>query len=59
MGWNDCKSIAVHGDESRFMSNPSVQHMEDERRRSAGEVGPLGRTAQAKENLQSLFEDED
>ncbi len=59
MGWNDWKYVAVHGDESRFLSNPPVQYMQDERGRSAGEVGPLGHTAQAQENRQPLFEDED
>ena len=59
MGWNDWKYVAVHGDESRFLSNPPVQYVEDERGRSAGEVVPLGHTAQAQENRQPLFEDED
>jgi len=59
MGWDDCKHIAVQGDESRFMSNPPVQYMDDERRGLAGEVGPLGYTARAQENRQHLFEDED
>jgi len=59
MGWNDWKYVAVHGDESRFLSNLPVQYMQDERGRSAGEVGPLGHTAQAQENRQPLFEDED
>ncbi len=59
MGWNDRNYIAVYGDESRFMSNPSVQYMEDERRGSTGEAGPLGHAAQEQENLQRLFQGED
>ncbi len=55
MGSNDCTCIAVHGDESRYMSNPSVQYPEDERRRLIGEDSL---TDQAEDNLQSLFGDE-
>ena len=58
MGSNDSTSIAVHGDESRFMSNPPVQYLEDERGLSAGEDDPMGHTDQAKDNPQPLFEDE-
>src|SRR6201997_2542160 len=58
MNSNDCPSIAVHGDESRFMSNSSVQYWDEERRRFAEEDGPMRHTAQAKDNLQPLFEDE-
>ena len=58
MGSNDYTSIAVHIDESRFMSNPSVQYLQDERSRSAGKDGPMGHTAQAKDTLEPLFEDE-
>ncbi|HKF01051.1 MAG TPA: sigma 54-interacting transcriptional regulator [Candidatus Sulfotelmatobacter sp.] len=58
MGSNDYTSIAVHIDESRFMSNPSVQYLEDEWRCSAGNDGPMGHTAQAKDTLEPLFEDE-
>jgi len=58
MGSNDYTSIAVHIDESRFMSNPSVQYLEDEWRRSAGNDGPMGHSAQAKDTLEPLFEDE-
>jgi formate hydrogenlyase transcriptional activator len=58
MGLNDCTYIAVHGDESGFMSNPSVRNFEDERRRSAGEDGSMGHTGHAKDNLQPIFEDE-
>ena len=58
MSSNDYPSIAVRGDESRFMSNPSVQHWDEEPRRFAEEDGPMTHTAQAKDNLQPLFEDE-
>jgi formate hydrogenlyase transcriptional activator len=58
MSSNDYPSIAVHGDESRFMSNPSVQYWDGERMRFAEEDGPMRHTAQAKDNLQPLFEDE-
>ena len=58
MGSNDYTSIAVHIDESRFMSNPSVQYLEDEWRCSAGNDGPMGHSAQAKDTLEPLFEDE-
>src|SRR5258708_32123762 len=57
-GLNDCTSLAVHGDESVFMSNPSDQYREDTRRRSAGEDGPMGQTPQVKDNTRSIFEDE-
>ncbi len=58
MGSNDCTCISVHGDESRYMSNTSVQYFEDEQRRSAGENAPMEHTTQAKDELQSFFEDE-
>jgi transcriptional regulator with GAF, ATPase, and Fis domain len=58
MGSIDRTYIAVHGDESGFMSNPAVRYFEDERRRSAGEDGPMGHTGHAKDNLQPIFEDE-
>ena len=59
MGSNDRMNIALHGDDSRFMSNPSVHYFEDERRRSAGEDGLMEHTGHANDNLQPLFfEDE-
>jgi formate hydrogenlyase transcriptional activator len=57
MGSNDCTYIAVHGNESPFMSNPS-EYLEDEREHFAGEDGPMGHAATGKTNFQPLFEDE-
>jgi formate hydrogenlyase transcriptional activator len=57
MGSNNYTSIAVHDDESCFMSHPSVQYSEDERRLSFAEDGPTERD-QAKDKLQLLFDDE-
>jgi formate hydrogenlyase transcriptional activator len=58
MSSNDCPSIAVHGDESCFMSSPSVQYWDEEPRRFAEEDGPMRHTAHATDNLQPMFEDE-
>jgi formate hydrogenlyase transcriptional activator len=49
--FNGYLSIDVHGDESRFMSNPSIQYLKDEWTSSVEE-------AQAQDNLQPLSEDE-
>jgi formate hydrogenlyase transcriptional activator len=58
MSSNNVPSIAVNGDESCFMCHPSVQYWDEKQRRFTQEGGPMSHTAQAKYNLQPLFEDE-
>jgi formate hydrogenlyase transcriptional activator len=55
MGSNDCTYLAIHGDESRFVSNPSNQYLEWRR---SEENGAMEHTTHAQDNLQSLFQDE-
>ena len=50
MSSNDGTYVAVHGDETSVMSDPSLQYLEDDRRSSAGEGG-LIETAQTKDGL--------
>jgi formate hydrogenlyase transcriptional activator len=57
MGSNDFTYISVHGDKSRFISNSSVQYLQDERRLPPRRdqialIGP------PQDNLQPLFVDE-
>ena len=58
MSSNNVSSVAVHGDESRFVSHPSVQYWDEKQRRFTEEDGPMRHTAQAKCDLQPLFDDE-
>ena len=58
MSSNDCTYIAVHGDETGFMSDPPVQYLEDEPRHSDEEDDLMGQTAHALDSLESPFEDE-
>ena len=59
MSSNDCTYIDVHADEASFISSPSLQYLEDERRSFGGEDG-LTETAQMKDGLalECLFDDE-
>jgi formate hydrogenlyase transcriptional activator len=60
MSSNDCTYIDVHPDEASFISNPSLQYLEDERRSAGGEDG-LTETAQMKAGLSlgCLFDEAD
>ena len=59
MNSNDFTYIDVHADEASFISNPSLQYLEDERRSAGGEDG-LTEAAQVKDGLalERLFDDE-
>jgi formate hydrogenlyase transcriptional activator len=59
MSSNDYPYVDVHSDETSFMSSPSPQYLEDERRGFGGEDG-LTETAPMKDglSLECLFDDE-
>src|SRR5262245_56811506 len=57
MGSNDCTYVAVHGGESREMSNSSVRYFGDKRNRSAQE-GANRAGYQEKDNFQPVHEEE-
>jgi formate hydrogenlyase transcriptional activator len=54
MGSNDCTYIAVHGDESPFVSN-QLEDLERERERFTEEVGPMEHAATVEAAFQPLF----
>jgi formate hydrogenlyase transcriptional activator len=59
MNSNDCPYVAVHGDETSILSDPSLQYSEDERGSFDGEDG-LTEAAQTTDDLEleSIFERE-
>jgi formate hydrogenlyase transcriptional activator len=59
MSSNDYPYVAVHGDETSVMSNPSLQSLEDKRRSAGGEAGP-SENVQMKDglSLECLFDRE-